>query len=202
MSSLSLLNLPGEIRNEIYRLLLVLPTTQPEATQNHHDKLHPAILAVCHMFYIEGVTFLYRHNIFVAHDALLTSMPRIRRWFPPINSPRCLTSITRFHMHIRLDCDARFTAERATTMLSGLEELIVEVSQAQHGSSSFGNLRRLENVREVKRARVIGSISSFREYAEWLESSLMSRSEEECTPYSETSVEHAKRLKIYGGVGN
>jgi len=81
--------------------------------------------------------------------------------------------IRRYHIHLRLDCDAGFPASKARDAFTGMEELTVEVSQAQYGSSDYEMLRLFEGVRAVKKARIIGSIKSFPEYATWLENAMM-----------------------------
>lgn len=57
---------------------------------------------------------------------------------------------------------------------TGVEELTIEVFQAQLGGSDYSVLRRFEGVRGVKRARIYGSIYAFPEYAKWLQNAMMS----------------------------
>ena len=54
-----------------------------------------------------------------------------------------------------------------------MEELTVEVFQAQFGSSDNQSLMLLEGIRGVRKARVYGSITAFPEYAGWLQGVLM-----------------------------
>ena len=74
---------------------------------------------------------------------------------------------------MRLDCDPGFTAEKATEAFTGVEELTIEVFQAQFGSSGYGNLRLLEGVRRVRRCKIVGSVSAFQEYVDWLRGAMM-----------------------------
>jgi hypothetical protein len=81
--------------------------------------------------------------------------------------------IRRFYISVRLDCDPNFSAQKAKEAFSGVDELTLDVFQAQFGSSDFKVLRLFETVRGVKRARVCGSISGFPEYAKWLVEAMM-----------------------------
>ena len=49
-----------------------------------------------------------------------------------------------------------------------MEELTIEVFQAQYGSSDHKVLKLFEGVRGVKRINIYGSISLFPEYVMWL----------------------------------
>lgn len=168
------LNLPGEIRNQIYRELLVINTPpqypQPKTT------ICPLILAVCKQIHQEASAILYGENVFIANESLLTDMPRLRKWFKPIHYARCIALISRYHVYIRLDCDSRFKTENARRQLSGLDYLTVEVFQAQFGSCDFRNLRKIEGVRGVKEVKVFGSTNSCPSYAKWLEGAMMTPS--------------------------
>lgn len=73
---------------------------------------------------------------------------------------------------MRLDCDPHFTAEAVNRAFTGVEELTVEVFQAQFGSSDCTVLKLFEGVRGVKKAKVGGS-SGFSVYQGWLESIMM-----------------------------
>jgi hypothetical protein len=73
---------------------------------------------------------------------------------------------------VRLDTDARFTAEQVCAAFSGQEFVEVEVWQAMFASSDLGVLRLFEGVRGVKAAKVSGSVGT--EYKKWLETVMMS----------------------------
>lgn len=79
-----------------------------------------------------------------------------------------ISLIKRVRLVIRLDCDARFTRGAATKMLSGLEELVVEVVQAVFLAGGHENLRSLEGVRGVRRVVIGGSVMGFEGYVCWL----------------------------------
>jgi CTP-dependent riboflavin kinase len=78
---------------------------------------------------------------------------------------------------VRLDCDPNFSLAKATTAFSGVEELTIEVFQAQFGSSDYKVLRLFEEVRGVKRTRVYGSVTAFPEYIAWLEAAIVTPEE-------------------------
>jgi hypothetical protein len=78
---------------------------------------------------------------------------------------------------VRLDCDPNFSLAKATNAFSGVEELIIEVFQAQFGSSDYKVLRLFEGVRGVKRARVYGSVTAFPKYVAWLEAAIVTPKE-------------------------
>jgi hypothetical protein len=73
---------------------------------------------------------------------------------------------------VRLDTDARFTAEQVCSAFSGKESVEVEVWQAMFASSDLGVLKLFEGVRGVKVAKISGSVGT--EYKRWLESVMMS----------------------------
>jgi hypothetical protein len=169
-----LLSLPGEIRNQIYCLLLIAPSPYVPRPLGKNPLLYPQILRVCHQIHREAKEILYGYNIFIAHYSLLSSLPQLRRWHDPITSSALIALIRRYHIYVRLDCDPRFTAETAREAFTGVEELTVEVFQAQFGSSDYQVLRLFEQIRGVRNARVFGSITAFPEYATWLEYSMVS----------------------------
>lgn len=55
-----------------------------------------------------------------------------------------------------------------------MEELTIEVFQAQFGSSDYKVLRLFEGVRAVERARVYGSVTGFPRYVVWLQDAMTS----------------------------
>jgi hypothetical protein len=184
--SLHFLSLPGEIRNEIYRLLLVIPKSDPPSIRKRSGpSIHPQILYVCKQAHNEASAILYRENTFMANESLLTSMPRLRGWYGPLTANRYIKMITRYHMYVRLDCDARFVEESATSCFSNLDELSVEVFQAQFGSSGYEKLKLLEGIRGVKSVRLFGSLTAFPEYATWLREALVSPVDAVVEPYIE-----------------
>lgn len=92
------LDMPYEIREQIYAHLLILPPLQeaanPGAWSVYHlfrsqiypyaeaPLLHPAILSTCRQIYSEALPILYAKNAFRCHRTLLTSFPRLHcSWF-------------------------------------------------------------------------------------------------------------------------
>lgn len=189
-----LLSLPGEIRNQIYHMLLIVPAPRINRPLGGGPKLHPALLSVCRQIYLEAVHVLYGKNTFIAHYSLLSSMPQLRRWQDPITSAALISLIRRFHIYVRLDCDARFTATKARDAFTGIEELTVEVFQAQFGSSDYAVLRLFEEIRGVKRARILGSVTAFPEYVTWLECAMMSPTDAKVLDYEPTDAEVRRDL--------
>lgn len=55
-----------------------------------------------------------------------------------------------------------------------MEELTIEVFQAQFGGSDYTILRLFEGIRGLQRARVFGSVAAFPEYTAWLERAITS----------------------------
>lgn len=174
MAPLSFLDLPGEIRNQIYKdLLLILPLSTPRILGD--PPIYPQILAVCRQVHDEATQILYGANTFLAHPNLLADLPRLRLYYDTISEKHLIDQISRYHIRVRLDCDPRFSAVTAQKAFTGVEELTIEVFQAQFGGSDYAVLKRFESVRGVKRARIYGSIYAFPEYAEWLQYAMMSR---------------------------
>jgi hypothetical protein len=173
MAPLSFLDLPGEIRNQIYKnLLLILPLSTPRVLGD--PPIYPQILAVCRKVHEEAIEILYGSNTFLAHPNLLTDLPRLRLYYDTISEKHLIDQISRYHIRVRLDCEPRFSAMKVQNAFTGVEELTIEVFQAQLGGSDYSVLRRFEGVRGVKRARIYGSIYAFPEYAKWLQNAMMS----------------------------
>ncbi|KFX89843.1 hypothetical protein O988_08471 [Pseudogymnoascus sp. VKM F-3808] len=173
--SLTFLALPGEIRNRIYTLLLVVPPPSTTTALSETPSIHPQILGVNRQIHHEALPFLYAQNTFIAHPIRLYHFPQLRRWIDPVMSPHMIAHIQRYHIFVRLECDAGFSAEAARDAFSGVEELTVEVFQSQFKGSGNGVLRLFEGVRGVRRARIFGSISEWPEYVAWLQRRMMSK---------------------------
>jgi len=185
MSEISFLSLPGEIRNQIYSYLLIAPPLTGPRQIGDFVKLHPSILSVCSKTYHEALEYLYAKNTFIAHYSLLSGLPSLRSYFSPIKSADLISKIKRYHIYVRLDCDAHFTYEDAKKSLSGLEELTVEAHQTQFGSSDHRVLQRFEGVRGVTKATVEGSTIGFPGYQSWLEKVMMSPEDAEIEDFDE-----------------
>ncbi|KAG0648827.1 hypothetical protein D0Z07_5076 [Hyphodiscus hymeniophilus] len=172
MASCLLLDLPGEIRNQIYSHLLILPSHSTPTTLKHHP-IYPQILHTCQKIYEEARQILYGYNVFIAHPNLLSGMPRLRKSFVAFSSPNLITMIRRYYILVRLDCDPNFTAKKVQEAFTGVDELTLEVFQAQFGGSENQVLKLFEGIRGVKKARIYGSVTAFPDYAGWLERAMM-----------------------------
>jgi hypothetical protein len=189
-----LLRLPGEIRNQIYGLLLIAPPPGTPRPLGSNHQIYPQILSACRQIHREATAVLYGMNTFIAHCSLLSSLPQLCRWQHPITSYDMINMIKRYHIYVRLDCDPRFTAKMARDSFTGMEELTVEVFQSQFGSSDYMVLRLFEEIRGVKRARVFGSTSAFPEYISWLEKAMMSPEGTEVVEYGGNGAEVGRDL--------
>ncbi|KAI1398103.1 hypothetical protein F4819DRAFT_498975 [Hypoxylon fuscum] len=178
----TLLTLPAEIRLEILKHLLILPSDAPPPSTNAYyhygqpslpSQLHPAILRANRQLHAEGLPLLYRCNTFLAHNMLLTLLPRLRRAYGPVLSEQLANLIQRFHICVRLDAEPGYNREKATAQLTGKEEVVLEAWQAMWRGSGPDVLRLFEGVRGVRRAKVLGSIGGFEDYAKWLEHAMM-----------------------------
>lgn len=185
MASMTFLDLPGEIRNQIYHHLLTIPTLSTPRLLGDRP-LHPNLLTTSRQIYLEAKQILYGCNTFLAHPALLTDMPRLRLYYDTITSAALISHIRCYHIRLRLDNDPNFSAEKARRAFSGVEELTIEVFQAQFGSSDQKALRLFEGVRGVGRARIYGSVVAFREYVEWLQTSMMALEDRKVVNFEQT----------------
>lgn len=174
-SSLFLL-LPAELRNVIYKLLLTSPyISQMRRLLNRNycsDYVLPpiylclALLSTCKQINSEATSILYGENKFSAHPSLLTSLPHLVKSSKPICHQSVASQIRKWYINVRLDCDPNFTKEQATAAFSGVEEVEIEVYQAQYGSCDYQALMLFVDVRGVKRARVYGSVKEG--FGKWL----------------------------------
>ena len=170
---LSFLDLPGEIRNQIYLELLIVPDLATPLLQFGSHPIYPRILEVCQKVHDEAKEILYGINTFLAHPNLLTGLPRLRLHYDTISSESIISLIRRYHIRVRLDCDPNFTAIKVIDAFTDIEELSIEVFQTQYGGSDYNVLRLFEGIRGVKKANIFGSTSSFPKYAEWLQDAMM-----------------------------
>ncbi|KAI4857897.1 hypothetical protein E4T45_00597 [Aureobasidium sp. EXF-8846] len=81
--------------------------------------------------------------------------------------------IKRWYIYLRLDIDARFTAEQLEQAFSDAEELEIEYFQPAYGYGDNGTLKLFEGIRGVGLAKVIGGSGCDAEYARSLEAMLM-----------------------------
>ncbi|KAI0167006.1 hypothetical protein GGR52DRAFT_574969 [Hypoxylon sp. FL1284] len=149
----TLVSLPPEIRHEILKHLLILPSEKPvphseeeekaeqqdDAKKEEQDQedashtyrqrpglLHPAILRACRQLYAEARPLLYRGNAFAAHGTLLTALPRLRPAFRPVADAAAAAEVSRFRVRVRLDAEPAYDAAAAASHLSGKEEVVLE----------------------------------------------------------------------------
>ncbi|KAF8849469.1 hypothetical protein BDZ45DRAFT_718236 [Acephala macrosclerotiorum] len=178
---------PGEIRNQIYSLLLIVPAiSTPRLLRD--PPIHPQILSTCRRIYEEARQILYGRNTFLAHPDLLSSLPRLRLYYDTISSPSLISLIRRYHIRVRLDRDPNFSAQKATDAFSGVDELTLEVFQAQFRGSDYKVLRLFEGIRGVKKARIYGSTTMFPEYSQWLEGSMRASEGEEVLAFDKERI--------------
>lgn len=201
MTSLTFLDLPGEIRNQIYHQLIVLPSLSgPKSFSD--TPIYPEILHTCRKIHEEARQILYGCNTFFAHANLLTGLPRLRPNFNTISRPNLISMIRRYYIRVRLDCDPNFSAKNAKEAFTGVEELTLDVFQAQFGSSDHEVLKLFEGIRDVKKATIYGSITGFPEYANWLETSMMTPEGIEVPGYGEIETSNVRTYEIWTVSGN
>lgn len=199
--SLNLLDLPGEIRNVIYTDLLVIPYTPYTAMRflpssiDDGDKVHPQILRVNQQTHKEAIQILYGSNTFIAHPNLIFCLPRLALFYPTVQCGDMVALIRKFHVRVRLDCDPNFTLEKVTEAFSGLDELTIDVVQAQFRGSDYEVLKLFEGIRDVKRVVVIGSVSAFPEYITWLKNLAMMPQGSEVVSFTKEIAETAAAVK-------
>jgi len=180
-----LFRLPGELRNQIYKLLLcpdakslkdlAKRTTDLRVRRFNQTStqttLYPAILSTCRRVYQEANELLYTPHTFHAHTTLLTSLPHLLSASRPVLDPNLTSLITRWQICLRLDTDPQFTFGQATKAFSGAEYLEVRVWQAQYEACDYAVLKLFMGIRGVKVARVGGSVDV--KLAGWLEELMM-----------------------------
>jgi len=189
------MDLPGEIRNKIYLELLTIPDLSTPRRLGD-PPLHPRILEVSKKIHSESKQFLYGRNTYLAHPNLLTGLPRLRLYYDTIRCKHLIDLISRYHIRVRLDCDPNFSAEKASDAFSGVEDLTIEVFQAQFGGSDYTVLKLFEAIRGVKKVKIYGSIVAFPEYVSWLRDVMMTPKDGIITPYEIPSLQEAKDLIV------
>lgn len=151
---------------------------------------------MCKQVHQEAQEILYGDNTFLAHPSLLNGLPRLRLCYDTIKSQNLISLIRKYHIRIRLDCDPTFTSKQTREAFTGAEELTIEVFESQFGSSGSKVLRLFEEVRDVKVAKIYGSVATFPEYVEWLEDTMMKSTNEEVIPL-ETGLSPRFASKTY-----
>lgn len=166
---LTFLDLPGEIRNQIYHLLLIVPSISTPRPLGSDPPVYPQILSVCRKVHDEAEQILYGRNVFIAHSNLLTGLPRLRWKYDSISSARLISIIRKYYIIVRLDCDPNFSDVKAEDAFNGMEELTIRVEQSTFRDSDYQVLKLFEGVRGVKKTKVYGSVTGFPAYVEWLQ---------------------------------
>lgn len=80
-----------------------------------------------------------------------------------------------------------------------MEELTIEVFQAQFGSSDYKVLKLFEGVRGVERTKVYGSVTGFPEYVEWLQNVMSSPVGKEVERFDREKVLLEKAVHVRSG---
>ena len=197
-----LLTLPAELRNQIWRHILIqdtgtqslLPVHRPLTTPRDVPRFCANVLRTCKQINTEGTPILYAENIFSAHTNLLASLPsfllsiRPRRLsLPPVVCGRVVKLIRRYHVFVRLDTDPRFSRSQVEESFNHADSLEIEVFQSMYGSSDFTVLRLFEGVRGVGKVDIHGSLGD-RRYADWLEAAMQLNPGDDPAPFWEKYV--------------
>ncbi|KAF7900026.1 hypothetical protein EAF00_004362 [Botryotinia globosa] len=183
MTPLAFLDLPGEIRNHIYQLLLIIPPISTPRPLGSDPHIYPQILSVCRRVHDEAEQILYGSNVFIAHPNLLTGLPRLRWRYDTISSCRLISIIKKYYIIVRLDCDPNFSAKKAEEAFSEVDELTIRVEQSAFRGSDYKVLRLFEDVRGVKNVRIYGSVTGFPAYVEWLQGVMMTPMNVDAAPF-------------------
>lgn len=175
------LDLPLEIRLDIYSYLFTMPAFSKRKTPDAH--VYPSILLANKQINYEATHLLYGTNTFLAHPNLLASFPRLRAWYDPVKSSSVVPRIRKFHVDVRLDCDLPYEEPAVTEAFSNLDELNIEVQQAMYLGVGYGNLKKFEGIRGVKKVHIHGSTTGFEEYIKWLENVITSPADAKIEDY-------------------
>ena len=176
------LKLPGELRNQIYSILLKNTTAVCSGAYRSHDRsttplsISASILRVSKQIYAETMPLLYTLNCFQAHPTLLSGLPFLADASRPVLSTAGSSLIRRFHIAVRLDCGPFWSSDNLKIAFSGIDELEIEAWQQSFGASDYSILLAFSSVRSVGKAKVSGS-SVPPDFARWLER-VMESSEE------------------------
>jgi len=152
--------------------------------------LTPSLLGTCRQINDEATPILYGQNTFAAHQSLLTDLPYLVTNSKPVTRGRGKELIKRWYVNVRLDTDARYTAEKARDAFTGVESLCIDVFQAMFGGCDFSVLKLFEGVRGVGQCNIQGSVGDGR-YARWLEAAVCKGVGEEVAEFVETDEEDA-----------
>jgi len=173
------LALPGEIRNQILRLLLTHKTPIIARSVNHLAPPRPTSLEICPntlltcwQVYNESLSFLYGENTFQAHPSYLTAVLFAMDPTRLVTAPFCVEMVRRFHIRVRLDCDPYYHPAAVAKAFNSAEELEVECFRSSWGIGGYDALEGFMSVRGVHRASVHGSVGM--KMALWLKKVMQS----------------------------
>lgn len=172
-SQCRLLQLPAELRTEIWRLLLL--QRLDETCIDPPNRFCANILSTCRQINAEATPILYGENIFEAHSNLLAALPHLLlltqprqiKVINPVTKERTRRLIRRYFIRVRLDTDPRYTRAEVEESFNGAEELEIEVFQASYMTANLDVLRLYEGVRGVGKVTITGSLGDGK-YASWL----------------------------------
>lgn len=198
----SLLALPAELRNCVWRLVLLHDLRAPKREMMYLNAEPPKkksrfcanILRTCKQINGEGTPILYGENLFTAHTNLLATLPSFllsahpnRACLPPVTCSRVTPFIRRYYIFVRLDTDPRYSKTQVEESFNGVEELQIDVFQSMYGSCDFSVLKLYEGVRGIGKVIIDGSLGD-RKYASWLERCMQLPYGTPVTPFSEEYV--------------
>ncbi|RDL31998.1 uncharacterized protein BP5553_09400 [Venustampulla echinocandica] len=173
MLHLEFLDLPQEIRLQVYSYLLVVPAFgTPQFPGCHETPIYPQILAVCRVIHDEAKHLLYSRNTFIAHPTALSCRPRLRLYYDPISRPDLRLLIRSYYICLRLDCPPPYSAAKVQEAFTGVHRLTIDVIRPPRNDPHYEVLGLFEGVRGVNRPMVIGNVARFPEYAKWLQKSM------------------------------
>lgn len=152
---------------------------KPPSKPPYH-RIHPQILLTSLQTYTESLPILYTQNIFHADPHLLTSLPRLRPWYPPLTTPPPIP-ITRWYLPVRLDAPDPLPREVLASAFSGARELVLDLWVGGYFLFGGGGMRGCrgfeEGVRGVGEVRVWGALGEGEGdgggYVEWLRGRMM-----------------------------
>lgn len=185
----NLLDLPVEVRLEIYSYLLI--------TSDYH-RLQPImggprlsmgtpLLRTCKQIHAEAAPVLYGCNLLIADIRRLTKQARLRFRSRPFSEPQMLAMVRRWWLTVRLDVEEQeYGPEDASAAFAKADELVLELMTTWSGDGApwrRAALRPFEAVRGVKSVRIVACPDELEAYVDWLKQSMTSPQGSEVTPY-------------------
>lgn len=131
------LALPGEIRNEIYRMLLTTRYTFPNDFLKTPLSLHPAILRVNRQINEEATNVLHGDNYWIIAQINIHQWPGANAIIPFV-SRKDPSHIKYPALHVKLDLLCESMATESTTLIMGVESLPFFLHELRSRSVSGG----------------------------------------------------------------